>query len=98
MADRGERTSRGSAAMEFELIDTGVFDDDRYFDIEVEYAKADVDDMLMRVTVHNRGPETASIHILPQIWFRNTWSWSAGTGKPSLKDHGGGAVLARRAA
>ena len=70
---------RGSAAMEFELIDTGIFDDDRYFDVEIEYAKADVDDVLMRVTVHNRGPEPASIHILPQVWFRNTWSWSAGT-------------------
>src|SRR6266849_6723213 len=62
---------RGSTAMEFELIDTGIFDDDRYFDIEVEYAKADVDDVLIRITVHNRGPEQASIHILPQAWFRN---------------------------
>ena len=65
--------------MEFELIDTGMFDDDRYFDVEVEYAKADADDMLMRITVHNRGPEPAAIHILPQAWFRNDWSWSAGT-------------------
>jgi hypothetical protein len=86
---------RGSAAMEFELIDTGIFDDDRYFDVEVEYAKADVDDVLMRVTVHNRGPEPASIHLLPQVWFRNTWSWTAGTQKPSLQDQGAGLLLAQ---
>src|SRR3989440_8712996 len=86
---------RGSAAMEFELIDTGIFDDDRYFDIEIEYAKADVDDVLMRITVHNRGPEQSSIHIVPQAWFRNTWSWAPGVSKPSLKDRGNGLVLAQ---
>ena len=69
---------RGTSAMEFELIDTGIFDEDRYFDVEVEYAKADVDDVLMRMTVHNRGPETAAIHLLPQLWFRNIWSWAPG--------------------
>ena len=88
---------RGSTAMEFELIDTGIFDGDRYFDIEVEYAKADVDDVLMRATIHNRGPEQASIHVLPQAWFRNIWSWSAGAEKPSLKDQGDGVVLAKHA-
>jgi hypothetical protein len=88
---------RGSAAMEFELIDTGIFDHDRYFDVEVEYAKAGADDVLMRVTVHNRGPEPARIHVLPQAWFRNIWSWVAGTAKPSLKDQGNGIVLARHA-
>src|SRR5438128_2640735 len=88
---------RGSAAMEFELIDTGLFEDNRYFDIEVEYAKADVDDVLMRTTVHNRGSEQASIHVLPQAWFRNIWSWSADAEKPSLKDQGDGVVLARHA-
>jgi hypothetical protein len=76
---------KGSAAMEFELVDTGIFDDDRYFDVDVEYAKADVDDVLMRVTVHNRGPDPAPIHILPQVWFRNTWSWSPGVPKPSCR-------------
>src|SRR5262249_58186752 len=75
---------RGSAAMEFELIDTGIFDEDRYFDIEVEYAKAEVDDVLMRVTIHNRGPEKASIHVLPQAWFRPICSWPAATTTPSL--------------
>jgi hypothetical protein len=86
---------RGSTAMEFELIDTGLFDDDRYFDVEVEYAKAEADDVLMRITVHNRGPEPAAIHILPQAWFRNIWSWEHGAGRPSLKDEGGGSVLAQ---
>ena len=88
---------RGTAAMEFELIDTGVFDEDRYFDIEIEYAKADIDDLLMRITIHNRGPEQASIHVLPQVWFRNTWSW-APSSKPSLRDQGGGLLLAQHEA
>jgi len=86
---------RGTAAMEFELIDTGIFDDDKYFDIEIEYAKADVDDVLMRVTVHNRGPEQASIHILPQVWFRNIWSWAPGVKKPLLKLQADGLVQAQ---
>jgi hypothetical protein len=85
---------RGSPAMEFELIDTGIFNDDRYFDVEVEYAKADADDVLMRTSVHNRGPEWAAIHIVPQAWFRNIWSWSPGVKKPMLKDQGSGVVLA----
>jgi len=85
---------KGSAAMEFEVIDTGIFDDDRYFDVDVEYAKAEVEDVLMRITVHNRGPDPAPIHILPQAWFRNIWSWSPGKQKPSLQDHGAGLVSA----
>src|SRR5262249_15436 len=55
--------------------DTGVFDDDRYFDVIAEYAKAAPDDILIRITIANRGPETAAIHVLPTLWFRNTWSW-----------------------
>jgi len=70
-----ENGNRGKHAGEFELIDTGVFDDNRYFDVFVEYAKAGPDDTLMRVTAHNRGPQDAVIHLLPQLWFRNTWSW-----------------------
>src|SRR5688572_29572982 len=70
-----ENRRRGKDEPEFELLDTGIFDDDRYFDVFVEYAKASPDDLLMRVTVHNRGPEEAEIHLLPQLWFRNTWSW-----------------------
>ncbi|HEY7245085.1 MAG TPA: glucosidase [Xanthobacteraceae bacterium] len=86
---------RGTTAMEFELIDTGIFDEDRYFDVEVEYAKAEVEDVLMRITVYNRSPEDAPIHVLPQAWFRNVWSWAPGCNKPALKDRGAGLVLAQ---
>ena len=72
-----ENRRRGKDQPEFELIDTGVFDDDRYFDVFVEYAKAGPEDILMLVTAHNRGPEAATIHVLPQLWFRNIWSWRA---------------------
>ena len=65
--------SRGRDAFEYELIDTGVFDDDRYFDVVVEYAKAAPTDIGIRITVTNRGPEPATLHILPTLWFRNTW-------------------------
>jgi hypothetical protein len=65
---------RSREELEYELLDTGVFDDDRYFDVFVEYAKADPEDILIKVSVHNRGRETARIHILPTLWFRNTWS------------------------
>src|SRR5262249_27916616 len=64
-----ENRRRGKDRPEFELLDTGVFDDDRYFDVFVEYAKAGTDDLLLRVTVHNRGPDDATIHLLPQLWF-----------------------------
>ena len=76
----------GTPAREFELIDTGLFDQDRYFDVEVEYAKASPDDILMRITVHNRGPDTAPIHILPQAWFRNVWSWSSDVARPDMSE------------
>jgi len=67
--------ARGSAETEYELIDTGVFDDNRYFDIEIEIAKEDEDSLAMRVTAHNRGPERAPLHLIPQLWFRNVWAW-----------------------
>src|SRR5512137_303392 len=60
---------------EFELFDTGVFSEDRYFDVFVEYAKGEAEDLLVRITVHNRGPEAATLHLLPTLWFRNTWIW-----------------------
>jgi hypothetical protein len=72
-----ENQRRGGRGPEFELLDTGLFDDDRYFDVFVEYAKATPEDMAIRVTVHNRGPEAAPIHLLPHLWFRNTWVWGA---------------------
>ena len=80
-----ENRRRGRDEPEFELIDTGVFDESRYFDVFVEYAKAGPNDVLMRITVHNRGPEEARIDVLPQLWFRNSWSWTDGTAKPELR-------------
>ena len=79
-----ENRSRGRDRREFELIDTNVFDENRYFDVFVEYAKAAAEDLLIRIEVANRGPESAEIHILPTIWFRNTWSWGTGDCRPSL--------------
>jgi hypothetical protein len=80
-----ENRRRGKDAPEFELMDTGVFDDDRYFDVEVEYAKNTAEDILIRINVTNRGPEAATLHLLPTIWFRNTWSWKNGEVRPSLR-------------
>jgi hypothetical protein len=79
-----ENRRRGMGQPEYELIDTGLFKDNRYFDVFVEYAAADPDDILMRITVHNRGPESAPLHLLPQLWFRNTWSWKPDVRKPSM--------------
>ncbi|HWZ31354.1 MAG TPA: hypothetical protein VNX18_08480 [Bryobacteraceae bacterium] len=75
---------------EFELIDTGVFDEDRYFDIFIEYAKPDANDILIRITATNRGPDPAPLHVLPSLWFRNTWSWKSNALRPSLKAIDGG--------
>jgi hypothetical protein len=69
--------SRSRHEMEYELIDTGIFDEDRYVDVEVEYAKSGPEDMVCRITVHNRSASPAVVHVLPTLWFRNTWSWSA---------------------
>ncbi|HZS06279.1 MAG TPA: glucosidase [Blastocatellia bacterium] len=79
----GRHRSRREA--EYELIDTGVFDDDRYFDVFVEYAKAAVEDILIRITVVNRGPEAAEIDVLPTAWFRNTWSWGTDERRPRMR-------------
>lgn len=79
-----ENRQRGKDAPEFELMDSGVFDDNRYFDVFVEYAKAGVDDILMLVTAHNRGAEDAPLHIMPQLWFRNTWAWGYDAIRPVL--------------
>jgi hypothetical protein len=81
-----EARRRGRAQPEFELLDTGVFDADRYFDVLVEYAKASLDDILIRITVRNRGPEPARLHLLPTLWYRNTWSWSHVARRPRLRD------------
>jgi hypothetical protein len=73
-----ENRRRDRRAPEFELLDTGIFDDDRYFDVLVEYAKCAPDDVLVRITATNRGPEAAELHLLPTLWYRNTWSWDTG--------------------
>ena len=83
---REENARRGRADREYELIDTGIFGDDAYFDITVEYAKRDVEDVLMRITVTNRGHEPAPLHVLPQLWFRNEWSWRAGVARPRIAE------------
>jgi hypothetical protein len=70
---------------EYELLDTGIFDDDRYFDVFVEYAKAAPTEMLIQISVHNRGCDESVVHVLPTLWFRNTWSWWPEEPKPSLK-------------
>jgi hypothetical protein len=79
---------RGKQDMEYELLDTGIFDGGRYFDVIVEYAKAAPEDILMRVTAINRGPEQATLHVLPTLWFRNTWSWGDDVPRPSLRAAG----------
>ncbi len=86
---------RGKSQPEFELLDTGIFDDDRYFDVFVEYAKATTDDILLQITVHNRGPEDAPLHVLPQLWFRNRWSWEGpGHRKPKIVKEAEGVLAA----
>jgi hypothetical protein len=80
-----ENRGRGKLDPEFELLDSGAFDEDRYFDVVVEYAKAAPDDLVMRITVHNRGPDGAEVHVLPQLWFRNDWSWRPGAAKPTIR-------------
>jgi hypothetical protein len=94
LAENGRR--RGLDLPEYELVDTGIFDEQRYFDVSVDYAKATAHDILMRVTIVNRGPDTALLHVLPQLWARNTWSWRAGRPKPELRQESQNSVLALR--
>jgi hypothetical protein len=90
-----ENRRRGRQNPEYELIDTGVFADSRYFDVVVSYAKADVDDILIKIEVTNRGPERAAIDVLPTVWFRNTWSWHPNPARPSLRAAGADAIALR---
>ena len=83
LIETNKRRSRGD--MEYELLDTGIFNEDRYFDVFVEYAKKTPEDILIQISVCNRGPESATIHVLPTLWFRNTWTWWPGEPKPALK-------------
>ncbi|HEU4571276.1 MAG TPA: hypothetical protein VFR93_01205 [Candidatus Limnocylindrales bacterium] len=96
--------ARGRSDFEYELLDTGAFDEDRYFDVVAEYAKASPDDLLVRISATNRGPDAAPLHLLPTLWFRNTWSWEdsatpegSAAARPTLRRElgdGGSVVLA----
>src|SRR3989304_8449311 len=79
-----ENNKRTKADPEFELIDTGIFNEDKYFDVLIEYAKNSEEDILIKITAHNRGKEKAALNLLPQIWFRNTWRWGKDDYKPEL--------------
>jgi hypothetical protein len=85
--ENGRRRFSDPHAFEYELIDTGVFSGSRYFDVQAEYAKVAPSDIVIRIRVTNRGPDTAPLHLLPTLWFRNTWSWVPGSAKPQLVGH-----------
>ncbi len=85
-----ENARRGLDQPEYELLDTGIFDEDRYFDVTVEYAKASAEDVLIRINIDNRGPQAAELHVLPQLWARNTWNWRPGIPEPRLSLSDGG--------
>ncbi len=87
LVETNKRRNRGD--MEYELLDTGVFKEDRYFDLFVEYAKQSPDDLLIQISICNRGPEPATLHVLPTLWFRNSWTWWPGTAKPFLEQVSG---------
>jgi hypothetical protein len=94
LVEENARRKANPALPEFELLDTGIFDDDRYWDVFVEYAKASPEDILVRITVHNRGPEEATLHVLPQLWFRNIWSWKPDGKTRALRGNDDGSVVA----
>ena len=98
---RDENRNRSRSELEYELIDSGVFDDNRYFDVFVEYAKAAPDDVLIRITIHNRSKEPANIDLLPTLWFRNTWAWENGyehdVPRPVIRQVSSGQVAADHA-
>jgi len=93
-----ENRRRRLDQMEYELLDTGIFNEERYFDVTIEYAKATPTDILIRLTIANRGPQAADVHVLPTLWFRNTWSWGdieeEATARPSIRAGVGGALVA----
>ena len=87
-----ENRRRNGAGPEYELLDTGVFAEDRYFDVSIEYAKADAEDICIRIEVCNRGLDAAELHVIPTLWFRNIWAWGAARGKPPIIRVGAGAA------
>jgi hypothetical protein len=92
-----ENARRGKDQPEYEIVDTGVFADDRYFDVQVEYAKNSPIDLVVRITITNRGPEAAPVHVLPTLWFRNTWSWGTPDDRPRLRLTAPGIIEAQHA-
>ena len=90
-----ESARRGRDDPEFELLDTGIFDDDRYWVVEVDHAKADPTDIRTRIRLTNAGPETATIHVLPTLWFRNAWSWGGDEPRPRIETSGSRAIAER---
>ena len=95
----GRVTDAGPGEPEYELVDTGAFADDRYWAVTVDYAKADPTDLCMRITVENRGPDPAALHVLPTLWFRNTWAWGlpGQDAVPRISADGDGTLLAEHA-
>ena len=92
LAENARRKATDASLPEYELIDTGIFEGDRYFDISLDYAKRGPDDILIRITVANRGPQAAPIWLLPTLWFRNTWSWTDSAPRPRLSALGPDAI------
>ncbi len=90
-----ENNRRGKMDPEYEIQDTGIFNENKYFDVFIEYAKSSAEDILLKITVFNRGPEAAAIHVLPNIWFRNTWDWGYSSDKPSLERMTDNSMLAQ---
>ena len=93
-----ENARRDRLAPEFELMDTGIFNDNRYFDVFVEYAKVTPNDVLIKISAHNRGPRSSVLHVLPQLWFRNTWSWKSGAARPKIELRDDGVIVAEHEA
>lgn len=92
VTENGRRKSTDGSAPEYELLDTGVFDENRYFDVEVEYAKRDADDIFIRISATNKGPEAHSLVLLPTLWLRNTWSWTKDAPKSTLRQKGANTI------
>jgi hypothetical protein len=84
-----ENARRTRLDMEYELVDTGIFNESKYFDVEIEYGKVSAEDLLIQISISNRGPEAAVIDVLPTLWFRNTWSWGRDDRRPTVKRHSG---------
>jgi len=90
-----ENARRGKNLQEYELVDTGIFAEDRYFDVQVEYAKAAPTDSVIRITATNHGPDPAPLHVLPTLWFRNYWSWDSDEARPSVRQTARGIITAQ---